>query len=351
MLSLIELSGTPHQLGATLGKFGAGAAHTYLVHSAAWQSVMAWRGTTAARGLLDLTEQHFPLIKQELEGLASGLELPFEDVFLWNCRGDLWAMSPDGCTTVQLPQGGQPRITHNEDGDPGLAGYCGIGLFRPDDGPAFASFVYPASIPGHTFAVTQHGLVCTVNNLRSRQIPVGVPRMVLTRALLNQASLDDAVALLGATPKSGGFHLTLAQRGRPELLSVEFNANGVSAQAIDAPSLHANHIIHAAMRDAPQVITESSQHRQERGEAMLAAGQEDPLAILADQANPEFPIYRNAPDDSDQENTMATADIQVGATQVEWMVYERPDQPVRFSLLDEKLATTLSAGIAMHRHE
>src|SRR3546814_14601750 len=69
------------------------------------------------------------------------------DLFLWNCRGDLWSMSPDGCTTVQLPMPDGPRITHNEDGDPGFAGHCGIGLFSPDNGPRFASFVYPASIP------------------------------------------------------------------------------------------------------------------------------------------------------------------------------------------------------------
>src|SRR5690606_7548859 len=171
----------------TLGKFGSQAAHTYLIHTPSWASVMAWRGSDAANAMLALTEQHFPLVKQELQGLAQGLELPFEDVFLWNCRGDLWAMSPDGCTTVQLPQDGRPRITHNEDGDPGFAGYCGIGLFNPDDSPAFTSFVYPASIPGHTFAVTENGLACTVNNLRSRQVTAGVPRMVITRALLNQA--------------------------------------------------------------------------------------------------------------------------------------------------------------------
>src|SRR3546814_8791539 len=105
------------------------------------------------------------------------------DLFLWNCRGDLWSMSPDGCTTVQLRMPDGPRITHNEDGDPGFAGHCGIGLFSPDNGPRFASFVYPASIPGHTFAVTQAGLAMTGNNLRLRKVAVGRPTMVLTSDL------------------------------------------------------------------------------------------------------------------------------------------------------------------------
>ncbi|NYT62609.1 peptidase C45 [Alcaligenaceae bacterium] len=341
MLSLIELSGTPLQIGKALGKFGAQAAHSYLVHSPSWASVTAWRGSTAAQAMQTQVEQQFPHIHQELQGLAAGLELPFEDVFLWNCRGDVWAMAPDGCTTVQLPLAAGPRITHNEDGDPGFAGYCGIGQFAPDSGPRFTSFLYPASIPGHTFAVNEHGLAMTVNNLRSRQVSAGVPRMVLTRALLNQAGLAQAIELLRQSPRAGGFHLSLAQCGYPDLLSVEFNAMGLSVLDIKVPTLHANHITHATMQDLPQVITDSSRHRQERGNALLSAADSpdsiEPLSILVDQADKSFPIYRDAPDDSDAENTMATADIRVGAEQVMWDIYERPGQSARFKLVNTEL--------------
>src|SRR5690606_5644976 len=120
----------------------------------------------------------FPAYWQELQGLAQGLGLPLDDVFLWNCRGDVWAMSPDGCTTVQIP-GDEPVLAHNEDGDPGFRGYCAMASVRPQDGCAFNAFVYPASLPGHTFAVTDAGLVQTVNNIRSCAAGPGLPRMLL----------------------------------------------------------------------------------------------------------------------------------------------------------------------------
>ncbi|HWL29842.1 MAG TPA: C45 family peptidase [Burkholderiaceae bacterium] len=354
MLSLIELSGSPFDVGRTLGRFGAEAAHAYLVHSSPWANVMAWRDTDAAAALKAMVTQHFPAIWQELEGLAEGLELPSEEVFLWNCRGDLWAMAPDGCTTVQWPTPAGPRITHNEDGDPGFAGYCGLGLFAPDDGPRFASFVYPASIPGHTFAVNEHGLAMTVNNLRSRQVSAGVPRMVLTRALINQPNMTAAENLLRTLPRAGGFHLSLAQAGHTDLLSIEFNAHAASVRIIRTPSLHANHAIHGDMSDFPQIITQSSLHRQRRGDALLQtlsaeqtlhdAGNPQPetsdgapLHILADQANRAYPIFRDAPDDSDAENTLATADIHIGAQETSWEVYERPGQSARFELLNAQL--------------
>ncbi|MGB3290533.1 MAG: C45 family peptidase [Burkholderiaceae bacterium] len=338
MLKLIEASGSPFQIGQALGRFGAEAAHSYLIHSASWDSVMAWRGTAAAQAMATLTERYFPEIRQEILGLADGLQLPPDDVFLWNCRGDVWSMAPDGCTTVQLPLPDGPRITHNEDGDPGFHGHCGIGLLAPDAEPRFASFLYPASIPGHTFAVNQAGLAMTVNNLRSRQVAVGLPRMVLTRALLKQSGLQDAIGVLRAMSRAGGFHLSLAQRGRAELYSVEFNAMGVSAHTVQQAALHANHVIHAGMAGFPQVVTESSQHRQQRGDVMLDGQHTDPLAILADQSDGEFPIYRDAPDDSDMENTMATADIRVGRDRVEWRVYAGPDRVLRFTLADAALA-------------
>jgi predicted choloylglycine hydrolase len=288
--------------------------------------------------LRTLTEQCFPQIHEELLGLAAGLDLPAEDVFLWNCRGDLWSMSPDGCTTVQLPSRQGPRITHNEDGDPGFAGYCGLGLFAPADGPAFASFVYPASIPGHTFAVNEHGLAMTVNNLRSRQISPGVPRMVLTRAILGKATVEDGLNVLRNNAKAGGFHLSLVQRGMPDLTSVEFNAMGVSVQVIEHAAVHANHVIHAEMRDFPQLITDSSRCRQERATELLNGASTDPLTILTDQRDKKFPIFRTAADDSDNENTMATADIHARADHVAWEVYERPTVSSRYTLVDAKLA-------------
>ncbi|WP_454004100.1 C45 family autoproteolytic acyltransferase/hydolase [Alcaligenes sp. Marseille-Q7550] len=331
-LSYLELSGGPKEIGHSLGRFGAPAAHAYLIHSASWQGIMQWKGSDQARRMAEFTERYFPRIWTELQGLALGLELPFEDVLLWNCRGDLWAMAPDGCTTVQMPGEGQPRIVHNEDGDPGFAGHCGVAKFIPDSGMSFVSFVYPASVPGHTFAVTQAGLAMTVNNVRARQVEPGVPRMVLTRAMLDQPDLDQAVAVLRDHPRAGAFHLSLAQRSDARLLSVEFSSQAVSVTTIMQNSLHANHAVHEAMQGFEQRITQSSRLRQERGDQLLAQSGAalDPLAVMSDQHHAQYPIWRCAPDDSDAENTLATADIQVGSQSLKWQVYEDPTGEPQF---------------------
>jgi hypothetical protein len=334
-LSLIDIAGTPQEAGRALGHFGARAVHEHLLHTKAWARVMEWRGSEPAAAMAALVRERFPRMWSELQGLAEGLRLPIEEVFLWNCRGDLWAMAPDGCTTVQIPGREQRRMAHNEDGDPGFAGHCALAACVIAGSPRFVTLVYPGSLPGHTFAVTDSGLAMTVNNLRELHVAAGVPRMVLTRAVLDATTLDAAVSVLREQPRAGGFHLTLGHRDSADLLSVEFSSQACSVRTVTAPSLHANHAIHPAMRDLPQLITGSSGHRQVRGDALLeqarARGEPvDPLAILGDTGNPQFPIHRLDPADTDDENTLATADIVIRASHIDWRVHEHPRGPARF---------------------
>lgn len=334
-----EASGTPYDIGAQLGRFGAVMAHRHLVGSPAWQTVKAFSADVRVTAMRQMVKQRMPAIWEELRGLAHGLDLPFDDVFAWNCRGDVWALAPDGCTTVLVP-GGEPAIAHNEDGDPALRGHCALVYLRPRGAKAFTSFVYPGSIPGHTFAVTETGLVQTVNNIRSRAADVGLPRMVLGRAVLDCATLDDAVRMIETSARAGAFHFTLAQRGDPRLVSLEFTHAHSSAVVVEHPICHANHLVHVGMTDERQVITASSAARQERGNDLLrqvATGRPDPLSILRDRQNASLPIMRDQADDPDEENTLATAYIRVGADRVDWQVHERADAPPRCRLIDTRL--------------
>jgi predicted choloylglycine hydrolase len=287
-----------------------------------------------------LVEERYPHYWQELSGLADGLGLPFDEVFAWNCRGDVWAMAPDGCTTVQIP-GSFPVIAHNEDGDPGLRSGCALATITPDQAQPFTAFVYPGSIPGHTFAINGSGLVLTVNNIRSTLAGDGLPRMVLSRAVLDCATIDAALTLLSETPRSGAFHFTLAQAGQSRLASVEFTHANCSIAEIANPAVHANHLVHVEMASKPQIKTGSSGSRQERGQDMLDAsdGSPDPLSILWDRERRALPIYRAQPDDPDNENTLATAVFKIGKDSVDWAVYDGAGSTARFENIGLKIAT------------
>lgn len=327
-LGRVTARGTPRQIGRTLGEAGRAAVREVLLQTRYWQAVTDPAHAGAVRAMADTMQVRFPTVWEELQGLAEGLDLPLAQVVAWNCRGDLMSNLPDGCTTVQIP-GPTPVIGHNEDGLPGFRGHAVVAGVTPDDGPAFVSFCYPGSLPGHTFATNAAGLVQAVNNLRLRNVAAQVPRMGLGRAALACEALDDALALLKDHNASGGFHMTLAQTGDARVMSVEFGGGACSARQIEAPAVHANHALRMGDAAAGQTITASSRDRQARGAQMLADGVTNPLCILRDTDGPGLPVHRCRADDPDNENTLATAIFRVGPSAVEWSIHDQiSDLPV-----------------------
>ncbi|TIV21246.1 MAG: peptidase C45, partial [Mesorhizobium sp.] len=151
--------------------------------------------------------------------------------------------------------------------------------------------------------------------------------------------------LLNSVARAGAFHLTLAQAGDERLLSVEFTAQALSVDRLVSARVHSNHLIHADTGRMSQIVTGSSGVRQRRGEALLEqTPQPEPqrraLGILWDAADPELPIYRTDPADSDVENTLASAVFRVGADNVEWAVYDAAYEAARFDIRDGLVPVT-----------
>lgn len=322
----IAISGSAFAIGQQLGEFGRDAWHRELTQTRLWQTVVAMQGSEQLQTMRATVMAQYPLIWQELQGMAQGLAASVEEVFAWNCRGDLVRSTSDGCTTVAgCTPTGELVIAHNEDGFPQLRDDCALVSITADEGLGFTSFAYPGSIPGHTFAVNEKGIVNTVNNIRAQHRPMGLPRQVLARAALNASTLDEAVLQLTAHSRAGAFHHTLGQMGDHRLLSVEATGSGCSVVEVTATMGHANHLIHPVMADVQQVITASSASRQSRLIAWQASqpqlDADATRAILSDQHDAELPIYRLSPQDPDDENTLATAVFTLGAKRVDWQVF------------------------------
>lgn len=322
------LSGPAHQIGLTLGRAGRDAVLRHLPGHPLWQALVSDRHAGRVARMAQATRARFPAIWAEIEGLAEGLGLPLEQVFAWNCRGDLLASVPDGCTTVMVP-GDRPTLAHNEDGLPFFRGACFIADVAPQGQPGFRSFCYPGSIPGHTFAFTDAGLVQTVNNIRLTGVEPDIPRMVLGRAVLAAGSLAEALAILRDAP-SGGFHFGLMQQGDGRILSVEYGGGECSVHEITAPALHANHALHLPRGLAGQIVTASSRDRQAWGDRLVAEGRA-PLEILRDRGGPGLPIRRDDADDPDEENTLGTAVFTLTTRGLDWSIHDRAAGPPSYS--------------------
>ena len=296
-----------------------------------------WGGSDYIAALERAGRGVFPRHMREIEGIAEGAGVPFERVFLWNCRGDVpgggdqsKASEVAGCTSFMLPSaGGQPAVIgHNEDGEAEEDGHCFLVRLVPDDGPAITSFYNPGLLPGHSFGWNDHGLVQTINHIRPFDQREGIPRHLITRAVLSCESLDQAVALLQREDRASGFHHNLGRAGDGRLLSVEAPASGCSVRSIERPHCHANHLVHDAFVGLQQADAPSSMSRQARGEALLAAERAADVArLLADQETAPLPIYRKRVGGEDAGFTLASGLFEIGVEVVDWRVHHRLDDP------------------------
>ncbi|QBQ99173.1 C45 family autoproteolytic acyltransferase/hydolase [Paraburkholderia pallida] len=326
----LRMAGTPEAIGRRLGELAKPVFAAYMAQSSAWAAVSRWRGSAFAQQLRAAAERHFPAHVAEIDAMAAALDWPAHDLFLWNCRGELIHNAPDGCTTlaVRTPEAG--LIAHNEDGDPYLRGRCAVVEVEPLGKPGFVSFYYPGSLPGHTFAASRAGLAQAINNVRIREPRAGVPRMILARAVLDAATLADALTLLRDTPRASGFHHTVGgtdAAGQVRVYSVEATAQRSSIVEVGAPSGHANHLIHAGCENEAQIVTDSSRDRQARLAELLPALGPQPdgeafVRTLQDRAGAGLPIYRDDPCDPDEENTLATACMRVEPRGVTFDVWQ-----------------------------
>lgn len=333
-MQVIKIEGDHYSLGRHLGLQAKETFARYILKSEYFQRLLPWRDN----GWLDRTDQllidQLPLVRIELQGIADGLEQDYRDVLLWNCRGDLLPTGPEGCSSVALHREHDSLLAHNEDGDPQLKSASFILDATLINGPRMICFCYPGSLPGHTLGANSYGVAYTVNNIRLRDNPEGLPRMATARTLLESKNCDDFLNALRVKQRSGGFHFMVAD-SQGKGFSVEAPLQGVSTQSLSQIQVHANHLVHSAFSTVSQLITASSQSRQLRLEQLSAETQvfneQALLAMLADQHDAKLPIYRNAADDPDDENTLATVIFRVTAQGIDVRIRESALAEVSFN--------------------
>ncbi len=325
------IAGAPFDIGVRLGELARPVFDAYMQQSSAWQAVRRWRGHPFVDALRQAALAAYPDLVAELDGIAAGVGWPAGDIFLWNCRGELIHNAPDGCTTLAARDAAGMRwIAHNEDGDPFLRERCLLVDVQPVGKPGFVSFYYPGSLPGHTFAANRAGIVQAINNLRIRMPAPGVPRMILARAVLDAASLDEAADVLRVNARASGFHHTLGATGDTRLLSIEASAARCSVADVATLAGHANHLVHPGCEAEAQIVTQSSADRQRRVDALVpgidAIDEAALLRVLGDRAPEGLPIYRDDPADPDDENTLATAVFAIGAASIDITIHQQGTQ-------------------------
>ena len=274
-IPIVEARGTHREVGQQIGQ----ACRTGIHYTLAGlrddlPAGVTWDGMLqqSAR-YLDFSRRVYPQYVEELEGIAEGANLPFEEVFLSMCE-ELWESAAwRGCTDMaargRATKDGSTLIAHTNDLLPKSEEYLVLLKVQAGDEPEFLGISSGGIAISAGFNAA--GISLTGNQLDNNDIRPGVPRLVIVRATLASRYLTEAMDHCLLPQRASSYNNVLADTNG-EVYSMEGSATDCEPLYIQKDILaHTNHYLSPAMRhfEADRNSISNSVLRYNRGMRLL----------------------------------------------------------------------------------
>ncbi len=268
-IPVIQVQGTHREIGQQIGakmrptlERMLQRSHVGLPPGVEWEDMQL-------KGRLCLAHSRatYPQFVAEIEGVAEGSGLPFEELFLIVCE-ELWEpaawhisvsmiptvpampMMPRGCTDLiargPASVGGATLLAHNNDLSPETEEDLVILKVRAGDAPEFLG----VSIGGLAYSAgfNSAGISMTGNAVSCSDIRPGIPRLFIARAILEARRLGEAMDACLLPLRASNYNNIIADLNG-EVYSMEGSATDCEPIYIeDNIMAHANHYVSWPMR-------------------------------------------------------------------------------------------------------
>jgi len=331
-MPVIEVRGSYREVGQQIGESlrplvqaVTAQSHEDLMPGVAWEDMQR-------QGQLYLVTSRaiYPQFVAELEGIAEGANVSFEELFLVMCE-ELWAPAAwRGCTDFaargRATVNGATLLAHTNDRPPWTEDEMVILKVQAGDEPEFLG-VSTGGV-GYSAGFNAAGIVLTGNELACNDIRPGVPRTLIVRAILAARRLGEALDACLLPQRASNYNNIIAD-AHGEVYSMEGSATDCEAIYIaDDILAHANHYVSPAMRqyEADRNTIGNSILRHNRALRLLRDnfGRLSPelfQTLLADHANYPASICKH-----DGESVTVFSMIVNPAERRAWIGHGRPCQ-------------------------
>ncbi len=215
----------------------------------------------------------FPQYVEEIVGIAEGAGVSFPDAWLLNCyEGVAEDQKLMACTTIgvndDVTADGHVYLAHNEDWISGDSKRVYLVRATPDDGPPFLAMSYGPLLCN--VGMNAAGIAVGIDSVHPDDVRVGIPRVLVSRAILATERLSDAIRACLPNRRAGGYNYLLADRSG-EIFNVESSATDHDIlYAHQGWLVHTNHYLSPRLRPIEQSgVYASSNIRLRRAERLL----------------------------------------------------------------------------------
>lgn len=233
-LPLLRASGSHRAIGQQIGEaFSAQVRHSIanarrLLEDAYDQLQLDWAGAQIqSRKYLPFAEERYPQYVEEMQGIAEGANVPFDEIVVVNVMEAVTmdALHLTKCTTIAVNQdrtaNGHVLVAHNEDWVPDDEPDVYILHAHPDDEPPFLAMTYGGLLPNIGF--NAYGVAQCCDSVYPTDSRIGIPRIIVSRAVLAARTPAEAIRRALAPHRAAGYnHVLVHESG--ELYNLEVSA-------------------------------------------------------------------------------------------------------------------------------
>lgn len=204
-----------------------------------------------ARKSISFAGGEFKHLNQELEGIAKGANIPFEDILFltFDEEFDELAFSPEEempaerCTTIAVKENENFYLAHNEDYEKDFYNNFYIVKIARHNTPHGLACGFAGTLAGSVCGLNQHGIGFFGNSIHMG-FKIGIPKNFILRCLLEVKTMSEAIKILSLKPRSLSQNTTIVSANEQKMASVE-----ATFDAMDILSskrrylLHTNHLL------------------------------------------------------------------------------------------------------------
>jgi len=252
-----EIKGSYKQIGYLLGIYFKKNIEFVLKERKDWayklkEKLLSKEGKYWKEVFIKEIKKSFPFYLEELEGLSEGSGIDMDLIWALNLQCELeYIGEKEGCSTIYFKNNKENYFLHNEDGNKANYGKMFIVFVKPPSKVDFISIVYPGLLPGNAPGFNLKGICQTTNYIGSTKVYEGVPRYVLSRAILEAKDLKEAIEIAKYSPKAYPCHHNIASFEEEKYQSVEATPENFDLFEPNGLYIHTNHLILNGTKNFP----------------------------------------------------------------------------------------------------
>ena len=313
---MITVKGSHREMGRQIGEgckelIRHHVNNTHILIEASFNTLeLTWNGAQIqARKYMPFAQERYPQYVEEMTGIAEGAGVPFDDVAVINA---LEAVTMDAlhlskCTSLAVngtrTSNRHVLLAHNEDWLPEDEPDVYLIHATPVSEPPYLAMTYGALLPNIGF--NAHGIAQSCDSVHPDDSRIGIPRVLVSRAVLSKKSPGDAIRETLIPRRAAGYnHLIAHESG--EIYSVEVSARRFAVlYGQDGYLVHTNHFLDTnmqAIEDEPDELV-GTRVRYFRANRLLSQTEKHSLETLQniqrDHINFPNSICNHAEEDMD----------------------------------------------------